>query len=731
MGRVPVVIAGAGPVGLALSRLLSRLGVRSLVLEQAAALPVHPQAHYMNARTMEIMKHSLGLDAALTDLVAPRELWSDFVWCSSVTGRELARVNHFASATARGAGAGSRDTSPCAAVHLPQHQLVPVLLAACEDAEPHPSGSCAASEVRFGSSVVGFRENASRGVAVDIRSADGLAAVECDYLVAADGANSRIRQLLGIPMVGRPNVQSLMNVHFRTRPLPTTSQAGRPAMLYFVYNAQVITVFVAHDPVRGEWVCQVPFFPPLQKADAFTPEVCKAIVEAGLGTTELDVEVVSVRPWTMAAEVAGRYCSPGGRVFLTGDAAHRFPPAGGLGMNTGIQDAHNLAWKLEAALRGRGDAAALLRTYEAERRPVAVDNTILSVRNYERVLGVARALGVDSHQLEVVDKLLGINGHGGGPGEADRVWGTGTKARLLETALALARAPLAVLERPGHPAGDLRLQELRRLLRRGAGLPLFFPEHELGFRYETTGAVAASGSAAGQHTRSRQGPFLSLEFRSGCRAPHHLLRLPGGDFGGVLFSLVDLPAQLHGSGVTPMPGFVLLCSAHSCDETRPEAVDWAAASREVLGADAHADGGGLLGGFPFTLVSVKPPNRPKPEAPPPDVNMALGLGEWGASRPRSASGGDGGCDGGSNDAGDALVTLEVEDPFHHWHDSGLSQGGAVLLRPDGHVAWLVTEWAGGPGRGGSEAAIALASGLRAVRCVSDGPDSDGASGNRT
>ena len=96
----------------------------------------------------------------------------------------------------------------------------------------------------------------------------------------------------------------------------------------------------------------MPIFPPLQQASDYTPEESARLVRASLGITDPDfpIEVHSARSWAMSAEVAERYSN--GRVILAGDAAHRFPPAGGFGMNTGIQDAHNLAWKLAAVLQG-------------------------------------------------------------------------------------------------------------------------------------------------------------------------------------------------------------------------------------------------------------------------------------------------------------------------------------------------------------------------------------------
>ena len=177
-------------------------------------------------------------------------------------------------------------------------------------------------------------------------------------------------------------------------------------MLYFVFNPDVVAAVVAHD-LRGdgEFVAQVPFFPPFQTLEEdFTREKCARLVRAAArdpknqsgGRSDVDsfadVVVRGVRRWTMSAEVADAFHR--GRVALCGDAAHRFPPAGGFGMNTGVQDAHNLAWKLAALRPGGGGGPDLLASYTRERKPVATGNARLSAENFKQVLRIPAALGL-------------------------------------------------------------------------------------------------------------------------------------------------------------------------------------------------------------------------------------------------------------------------------------------------------------------------------------------------
>ncbi|KAG5189102.1 FAD binding domain-containing protein [Tribonema minus] len=377
--RIPVVICGAGPTGLTLSALLSRAGVQSVLLEKEQDLSDHPQAHFINLRSMEIFRHCLGgLDKSVFAASPPKAQWSDFVVCSSVLGRELARVDNFKNDAVR---MGQRVTS----------------------VEAARSSSAQGPAVTVADAATGARE-----------------VVLCDYLVAADGAHSSVRTACGGgpggpgQILGQAGLGSMVNIHFTSPDLGDwlKREGRRPGMLYFVYRPEVVCVMVAHDVERGEYACHVPFFPPFERKEMFTPEKALETVRYALGVQAGSakaphIQLVTARPWTMGAQVARSY-QPVPRVFLAGDAAHQFPPSGGFGMNAGIQDAHNLAWKLAEVVQGRADAA-LLSTYSSERRPCAASTAAVSVLNLRRSLRVAEALGIDPDAPAALARLLGAS----------------------------------------------------------------------------------------------------------------------------------------------------------------------------------------------------------------------------------------------------------------------------------------------------------------------------------
>jgi putative polyketide hydroxylase len=372
--ETPVLIAGGGPAGLAASICLSRLGVPSLLVEQHATTTTHPKATVVNARTFELFRQ-WGIEDEVRRGGLPLDKSRFIVWATSLTGYELGRLDLAATARPDGTVEALRQLgrlSPTITSICPQDVYEPILRRRAE--------SAAGAAVRFATQLVAFDADADCVTAV-IRAADGgEQRVRAQYLLACDGAASRIREQLGIPMVGPDKFGNLLNIYFHADLQPYI--AGREGALYWILNADLAGVFIALNNV-DRWLLNTPFhLAPGEGLERFTPEICRALVRRAVGRPDLAVDVRSIDPWILRSQVAERYRA--GRVFLAGDAAHRFPPTGGFGMNTGVQDVHNLAWKLAAVLQGWAPAA-LLDTYEAERRPVGQFNADQSLRNVRRM----------------------------------------------------------------------------------------------------------------------------------------------------------------------------------------------------------------------------------------------------------------------------------------------------------------------------------------------------------
>src|SRR5713226_1798116 len=354
--EVPVLVVGAGPTGLTTSILLSRWGIPSLTVERHPGTTIFPRAIAVNTRSMEIFR-SLGLEERIRQ-AGFRAL--PFV----ARSRTLIDPEPELSPSL---GTPPTDVSPAEWTTCSQLALEPILL---DEAISHPI-----ADVRFGVELHSFGQSVE-GVRAQLVQRESGRAIEvrCRYVVAADGARSTVRRLLQVGMAGIGELGQNVNIHFLAPLMQRLTHP--PIFLHSVNNERASGVIYATDG-RSRWVMATGYRPKEGESPAdFTVERCVQLVRDAAGVPDLEVEVLGVSPWAAVADVATRWRS--GSVFLAGDDAHRMTPAGALGMNTGIQDAHNLAWKLAGALQGWA-RSALLETYDTERHPVAEYNMRRSV----------------------------------------------------------------------------------------------------------------------------------------------------------------------------------------------------------------------------------------------------------------------------------------------------------------------------------------------------------------
>jgi putative polyketide hydroxylase len=350
--EIPVLIVGGGPVGLCASILLSQHGVPSLLVERHTGTSLYPKARLVNTRTMEIFREC-GLEQAVRGISLPPEQTRHAIWARTLVGEELQRRT-FDTVTPD----LSEKVSPTFGCTTSQEVLEQVLL--------NCARQCNLAQVRFGSELTTFVQDGAGISATLFDHGQGeQIQVHAQYLIGADGAHSRVREVLGIPMVGPSDLGYTVNILFQADLSRWVS--GRSINLAFLQHPDAPGVLLTSDGAY-RWVFQAFYSPAAgQHAEDFTPEHCTELIRTAVGVPDLSVEVLRAAPWNPAARVAARFRE--GRVLLAGDAAHEMTPAGGFGMNTGIQDAHNLAWKLAAVLR-EWARPALLESYEREREPV-------------------------------------------------------------------------------------------------------------------------------------------------------------------------------------------------------------------------------------------------------------------------------------------------------------------------------------------------------------------------
>ncbi|MEY2755349.1 MAG: 2,4-dichlorophenol 6-monooxygenase [Actinomycetota bacterium] len=379
---VPFLIVGAGPVGLTAARLLANAGRRCIVVERRDGPQRNPAAHVVNARTLEIL-HQAGFDMAAIARLAKDPADAGHVnFVTRLNGQLIGRLPFERQ------GEECLAHTPFPLRNISQHRLEPLMsaeVAALPEVDLRYSTEWV-SGTQTDDGVVSIIRDLATGEETVVRSS---------MLFGADGAGSAVRKWLGIEMIGPARIQSFVAIHFRANLREYI--ADRLGVLHFVMDPEVAGTFIAHD-IDGEWVFMLGFDPDKETADDYDAERSARIVRAAIGDDRADIEIVGAGTWHMTAQVAERMRS--GRVFLLGDAAHRFPPTGGMGLNTGVADAHNLIWKVLAVEEGWGDlgggdlgqGGSLLDSYESERRPVAELNCHQSLTNAFKMVILAQAL---------------------------------------------------------------------------------------------------------------------------------------------------------------------------------------------------------------------------------------------------------------------------------------------------------------------------------------------------
>lgn len=379
-----VLVVGAGVTGLTASIALADRGVRAVTVARHPGVATQPRAHITNQRTMEVFR-DLGVEERVKTVGVPlRKLYLN-VAATSLAGLELFRYRSY------GTGPRAADYaagSPCELFNIPQHVLEPVLLTVAVERS---------ADIRFGHELVEIEQTEDDVTArIRVRATGEEYLIRAQYAIAADGGRSRVADLLGIEFEGQAALRHMVNMWVEVDLADYV--AYRPGVIYSLLQPDTgswvgLAGLICVRPF-DDWVMVREYDPSRGEPDTSDVNVIRS-ARALLGDPNAEVKVKGISRWQVNNVVAKEYRR--GRIFLAGDAAHRHPPSGGLGSNTSIQDAYNLAWKLAYVLRGQADAS-LLDSYHQERRPIGkqvVDRAIQSLKN---MMAVGAALGLRPDQ---------------------------------------------------------------------------------------------------------------------------------------------------------------------------------------------------------------------------------------------------------------------------------------------------------------------------------------------
>ena len=390
--EVPVLIVGGGGAGLTASMLLTKLGLDSLLVSALPTTSVLPKAHVLNQRTMEILA-DVGVAPEIYRRGTPPEHMRASAWYAGFAGHPEAgrRIGWIEAWGAGGADPDWASASPCVTTNLPQIRLEPILRARAEELAP--------GRVRFHHELVRFDQDDDAVTAlVRDLDADEEYSVRARYLLACD-AGRTVGPALGVEMVGVRDVAREISIHMTA---DLSAWATDPEVLIrwiWVPHTGTMAVLVPMGPNRWgpqseEWVFHLNY--PYDDPRALDDAQVEVDMRSALGIGDHPIEIHKITRWSLEGVVASSLRV--GRVFFVGDAAHRHPPTGALGLTSAVQDAHNLCWKLAAVLDGVA-SDRLLDTYEPERRSSVQHNVDRSVENALNHMATGEALGLLDPEL--------------------------------------------------------------------------------------------------------------------------------------------------------------------------------------------------------------------------------------------------------------------------------------------------------------------------------------------
>ena len=383
-----VIVVGSGPTGLSTALMLARHGLQVTVVTRETWVADSPRAHITNQRTMEVLR-AVGLEAAVRAQASPRETMASQVVAASFTGPEDGRAWSWGNNPAR--QSEYRTASPADGCDIPQDRLEPILLA---------EAARLGVRLRFQTSFAGIAQD---DAGVDVHVVDGITGkaetLRTLYVVAADGGQSPVAKALDFDFLGEAGIAPALNISF-TADLGE-HVAHRPGSLYEIIQNR------PEGPTRAmirmvrpwhEWSASLVYLG--DRNSRLTPDEAVEELRRCIGDDSVKITINGLFPWRINRIVAADYGK--GRVFLAGDAAHRHPPTNGLGANTCVQDAFNIAWKIAYAVKGLA-GPGLLESYSAERQPVgqgvvnrAVDSWALGAKLLPAMgLGAAGATEAD------------------------------------------------------------------------------------------------------------------------------------------------------------------------------------------------------------------------------------------------------------------------------------------------------------------------------------------------
>jgi 2,4-dichlorophenol 6-monooxygenase len=477
---IPVLVVGGGGAGLMASVILADLGVEALTIERHPSTSILPKAHILNPRTMEIFDRH-GLADEVYEVGTPIANLGKTTWYTSLGGDEAWSRRMFFQTDAWGGGElapAYAEATAYVSGNLPQLHLEPLLRRHAEERAP--------GSVLFNCELTGIESTGDHVIATVLdRSTGEQATIRAQYAIGADGGKT-VGPALGIEMEGPAPFVNMISIHFVAdlsqyiqEDASIVRMVARPTVDGGWIRGGCIAMGPTHwDRHSEEWRGSVTLPLGATHPDEYDEARAVADIRRQLDIPDLEIEEIKVISfWLLESVIADRYQV--GRVFLAGDAAHRHSPMGGLGLNTGIQDVHNLTWKLAAVVHGHAEPA-LLDSYERERRPVGARNVQWATFNFYNHLAAGAGFGMlpgapEEHNRAALEALFADtpDGENRRARLAEYYWTARREFQQLDVELGFdyADSPVVVADGSPPPAHDPLERNYQPVTRPGHRLP--------------------------------------------------------------------------------------------------------------------------------------------------------------------------------------------------------------------------------------------------------------------
>ena len=387
--KTDVLIVGAGTSGMVAALCLAKWNVKTIIVERNLGVNEHPKAHELNTRSIEILE-SIGVSIQkLEQEASPISDGTRIAFCTSIKDEfgeidldkdvdDPSKYNRYLKSARPYLNISQTEIERVLRKTIKENPYIDLL-----------SGHTWKSVEDMDETVLAEVEDMNN--AQDIK-------IAAKYLLAADGASSPVRKTLEIQMSGHGLIGTFVNAYFEKN---LRAFIQKPAKLYWILNPAAAGVFIAHH-IDKRWVYNFPIYEPWDNIEEITDEYLASRIKEALGIEQIEIKIKSISFWKMTLQIAEKWHHK--NIFLLGDAAHCFPPTGGLGMNSGIGDAHNLGWKIAQCIYSHSKNS-LLNSYENERRPVAENNAKESLENFEKLFDVFESIGLPKDGAEKLAKF--------------------------------------------------------------------------------------------------------------------------------------------------------------------------------------------------------------------------------------------------------------------------------------------------------------------------------------